>query len=312
MSKENRESPRGRSQLSLYANCNRKWAFKYLKGWKVPEERYSPLHFGSTIHEMQEAFYKAEDNHMLSANRRKDQLLPPMNATDNLVIFRDKVDKTFRKWYDELGQKDIEEKTPMLVEQEMELTLPNGYVMTIRIDRAIQEPDGEIYINDSKTTGWSLDATLEKYMRHDQPKLYTAGFRQNYPELLDDFSGWRTDGIFSKKAPRSPGGYNIKIRRSPSVTFTEAEIDDVLMSYAGIVDDIMGKVPYVGQEPYRSLFPGNYGHCDAFNRRCEYSQICPFIDTQDEPPADLEIDPWLAAGTVLDSFKEQETSHENE
>lgn len=303
MSKENRESPRGRSQLSLYANCNRKWAFKYLKGWKVPEERYSPLHFGSTIHEMQEAFYSGADGPLRSAFARMDELLPTKNATENLLNFRDKVDKTFRKWYSELGQKDIEAHEVFWVERELPLTLPNGYEMTVRLDRAIREADS-FYINDSKTTGWSLDGTLANYMLHDQPRLYIAAVRQNFPEMLDDFVGWRTDGIFCKRAPRSPGGYNIKIRRSPSVSFTDLQIQDVLMSYAGLVDDIKGKVPYVDKEPYASLFPANYGHCQAYNRNCEYIDICPFVDTQDEPPANLEIDPWLAAGTVLDSFKE--------
>lgn len=302
---EMRESPRGRSQLSLYSSCNRKWAIKYVKGWRTPQEKYSPLHFGSVIHEMQEAFYKAKSAHLGHALARLNALCPPQGATENMKTFRDKVDKTFRKWYDELGQYDLVERKILSIEEELPLTLPNGYEMTVRLDRAMEEAsDGEIFVDDTKTTGWSLDGAISQYMMHDQPRLYILAVRQNKPEWLEKFSGWRTTGIYCKKAPRSPGGYNIKIRRSPPVMFTEDQLNDTMMSYAGLVDDIKGKIPYVGTEPMASLFPANYGHCDAYNRVCEYMDVCPIIDKQDEPPANLEIDPWLAAGTVLDSFKE--------
>ena len=302
-----RESPAGRSQLSLYSSCNRKWAIKYVKGFKVPTDLHGPLHFGSVIHEVQAVLYGTR-----SLEASKDKLIEmcPVPASDALAYedrmeFRKKVEMAFDKWYKVLGENDLKNMSILFVEKEIPLTLPNGFKMTVRVDRILRDPEtGETFINDTKTTGWSLEGTLEKYLRHDQPRLYIAAVRENYPELVDSLSGWRTDVLYCKKAPRSPGGYNTRAVRSSIVSFTDEEIQDTLMSYAGIVDDIAGKLKYVNEEPFSSLFPANYGHCDAFNRRCEYSDICIQAGHIEEPPANLEIDPWLAEGTVLDLFKE--------
>lgn len=304
---EMRESPAGRSQLSLYQSCNRKWAIKYTKGWKVPTELYSPLHFGSVIHEVQAVFYEEKSYEKAKAKIKELCILPKEDALayEDRKDFRNKVDTAFEKWYTTLGCNDLEYMEILFVEEEMPLILPNGYRMTIRVDRVLRDIEtGEIFINDTKSTGWSLEGTLEKYLRHDQPRLYIAAFRQNYPELADALSGWRTDVLFCKKAARQPSGFSTRVVRSTIVSFTNEEIEDTLLSYAGVTDDIAGKIPFLGKEPLASLFPGNYANCDAFNRRCEYAAVCAGVDRISEPPANLEIDPWLAEKTVLNLFKE--------
>ena len=87
--------------LSLYSSCNRKWAIKYVKGWKPREESYGALNFGSVIHEAQASFY---------ANRSKEaglemikRLCPPLSDGninyEKQKEFRKKVDLSFEKWY---------------------------------------------------------------------------------------------------------------------------------------------------------------------------------------------------------------------
>jgi hypothetical protein len=291
--------------LSLYSACNRRWAFKYLKGFMVPTDNYSPLHFGSVIHEVQEAFYRNPETPMKAARKRLDELCPPIDSSENMENFRDKVDKTLKVWYDTVGQEDIEKRNILAIEEEMPLTLPNGYKMTVRVDRVLQnKDDGEVFVDDTKTTGWSLDCALRQYMMLEQPRLYIQAIRQNKPEWLEAFSGWRTTGVYAKKAVRSPGGYSIKVRRSPPVMFTEDQLTDVLVSYAGIVDDIQSKLSYLKDDSTASLFPANFGNCNAYNRVCPYYDFCANIDRIEVPPANLEVDPWLASGKVLDSFKE--------
>lgn len=293
--------------LSLYSSCNRKWAFKYVKGWKVPSQEHGALHFGSVIHEAQAAMYATRSKQAALDMIVKMCPIPDSAAYkyEDCVKFRNKVDRSFEKWYTDLGENDLLNNSILAVEQELPLTLPNGYKMSVRVDRILRDPEAdEIFINDTKTTGWSLEKTLEKYLRHDQPRLYIAAVRENFPEWSAPLSGWRTDVVYAKAAPRSPGGFSLRTQRSDIVSFSDAEIDDCLLSYAGVVDDIASKLRYVNEEPLRSLFPANYGHCDAYNRLCEDKDVCPYIDSQEEPPANLELDPWLEAGTVLDSFKE--------
>jgi len=304
---EMRESPAGRSQLSLYRNCNRKWAFKYIKGWKKPAALYSPLHFGSVIHEAQAAMYLTRSK-QAALDLIKDMC--PVPQADALAYedrrnFRNKVDISFEKWYTVLGENDLQNMSILFVEKEVPLTLPNGFKMTVRVDRILRDPEtNETFINDTKTTGWSIEGTLEKYLRHDQPRLYIAAVRENFPELVDSLSGWRTDVLFSRRAPRQPSGFNTDAIRSDIVSFTDEEIQDCLLSYAGVADDIASKLDHLGKEPLASLFPANYDRCDDYNKQCEYCPGCVDIDRQAEPPANLELDPWLERGTVLNLFKE--------
>lgn len=290
--------------LSLYSACNRKWAFKYLRGWKVPGDLYGPLAYGHAIHEAQAAMYATRS--VKAAHDMINKLAPWKDHKDEMKrLFRKKLDIGFEKWYTEIGENDLKNLSIILVEKELPLRLPNGYTMTVRVDRILRDPsNNEIFINDTKTTGWSFDGTQSKYMIHDQPRLYIAAVRQNYPEWTEALTGWRTDLIYIKRASRSPGGFSCRVGRSDVISFTDAEIEDTLISYAGLTDDIAGKLQATETEPLASLFPANYGNCDAYNRICEYHSICPMIDRQEEPPADLELDSWLADGIVLNSFKE--------
>jgi len=301
---EMRESPGGRSQISLYQQCPRKWAFKYVKGWKVPQENFSALHFGSTIHEMQAILYDSKS--LVDVYDYIESSAPlTKSSTDLVKEFRKKVDLAFRMWYTELGQNDLENMEILEVEKELVLTLPNGFKMTVRLDRLLRDPEtGEIFINDTKTTGWSYEGTMEKYLRSDQAKLYILAVRENFPQYIEDLSGWRTDVVYIRKAPRSPDGYSRKCGRSVITSFSEQELTDVLQTYAGVTDIIASSLVYKTQEPLSSLFPGNYERCYDFNRLCEYSAVCPYIDTQEEHPADLMLDPWLAKKTVLNLYEE--------
>lgn len=310
--KEMRESPRGRSQLSLMRSCPRKWALKYYKGFKS-KELINHLTHGSAVHEAQEAFYKTlhqgTEKAVEAMYERLNQFIKEQDPQGKHSEFyteqKDRAEKSLQIWVDKIGKFEYDIVEVVAIEEEKELTLLNGYKMTVRFDRILRDKEtGRIFINDTKTTGSSLEKTIQNYMFHDQPMLYEIAFRQNYPELVDDFEGWRTDCIYSRKTKR---GYSLDARRSEVTLNLPNKLKDTLVSYTALVEDIKDRLGAVKEDgvPLQAAFPANFDACLNYGRLCDYHSFCHDIDTTYVPPGNFEIDPWVAKGTVLDSFKEE-------
>ena len=294
---EMRESPRGRSQLNLFKQCQKRWAFKYLKGF-TPVGSQDPLILGSAIHEAQALFYQGESIILVLQFLQEFLRTSPHLQRKALTMLT--------AWHQELGIYDREHCTPLAVEVQAPLVLPNGYTMTVRWDRVLLDnTSGEIFIADTKTTGGSLEKTLRNYNYSDQPKLYIASVLQNNPEWIKQFRGWRTDVIYGyeSKAKKTLGDIFTDVRRSEIVMFTPEEIEDTLIGYASLTDDIAYKLNQVKEGgEIRANFFNSADFCLSFGRVCPYHAICHQIDDIDEPPANMTLDPWLAEGTVLEAF----------
>ncbi len=299
--KENRESPAGNSQLKLFQLCRRKWAFKYLLGFK-PQEQTSALDLGSAIHEAQELFYKGASFTETIAKGR-DILLAHGYEKDSDEMKRMKVSLTV--WCQQYGTEDRKLGSVKEVEKEYKLELPNGYIMTIRVDSLMETPDG-IWIRDTKTTKKGASAALRQYMYSPQPVLYYAALRQNLPPSdRERLLGWRTDVISSKVLV---AGAKAEAIRSPLIQPSEQRIADVLLGYADLTDQIADSLDRYeeGVEDLRSIFPVNYSGCLDYFRECGYYTLCPhfkdYFDGKKEPPSNITIDPWLDERTVLKTF----------
>ena len=101
------------------------------------------------------------------------------------------------------------------------------------------------------------------------------------------------------------GNINTEVIRSEIVTFTDEEIEDALIGYATLVDDLAYKLMNVqnGESISSNFIPSNDA-CLDYGRLCPYYHVCHQIDKLDVPPANMEVDPWVAEGKVLDTFKE--------
>lgn len=299
---EMRESASGRSMLSLYQACPRKWSWNYIKGFK-PKNTAGHFTFGSAIHEAQEVFYKNNFNYQMMLARAEEFLL----EHDPLLI--PKALLALDVWYSKVGVHDMSNVEVLAVEEECFLTLPNGFKMTCRLDRLLRYKDtGEVFIDDTKTTGWSLEGTLRNYTYHDQPKLYFLAARETFPELMKDCRGWKTDGIYIKEKVskgEKTGTYYTDAVRSETVTFRESDLEDVKNSYASYVDDMAFRLASVEEEkePISVNFPKCGEHCLAYNKPCDYYSICHKVDSIDGVPANFKLDDWVAEGTVLNNFR---------
>lgn len=297
-----RESPRGRSMLALYQDCPRKWAWKYLKGYKLLDEK-DHFTFGSAVHESQAEYYLNDFDYYIMLKKAEAFLLEKER-----IDMLPKVRASLMLWYDLIGEADEKLVTVLECEAEDNLILQNGFDMTMRRDRVLQyTATEEIFINDTKTTQWSLAGTLKNYMYSDQPQLYIASALQNKPEWTPKLSGWRTDCIYLPKGacPKNDWGATKNAVRSDISTFTQSRIEGTMKSYAVQTSDMGYKVQCVleDDDPISSHFPMCNGNCLAYHSVCEYYNFCHEIDTIAMPPAQFGIDDWLESGAVLDGFK---------
>lgn len=296
-----RESPRGNSQISLYMKCPREWAWKYLRGWKSTRFEEA-LTFGSCIHEAQEVFYKTWD--FPAMMRRANQFCRSANIPEDRVAgFRKKVYHTLVHWYEEMGQYEKDEVEVLAVEREVNLTLPNGYVMSMRWDRLLRfVRSREVFIADTKTTGWSYGNTITNYMDSAQPMLYILSVEENEPDLFKELSGWRTDCLYVKELKTK---INHQFGRSEVVRPSKAILEDIRNSYASVTTDIKFAIDMVEQDdvPPSIAFPCNRGVCHAYNKTCPFLPFCHEIDKDIDPKEGFELDKWLESRVVLDTYK---------
>lgn len=303
---EMRESPAGRSVMSLYQECPRKWYFRYVMGWR-PIAITDPLALGSAVHEGQEVFYKNDFNYKMAIDRALEVI------RDLNPLLRDKVASAMHIWNGFIGRFERQNVEVVMVEEPVIIKLPNGFNMTGRLDRLLKDKETDrLFIDDTKTTGWDLTKTLRNYTYHDQPKLYYAGFKDTFPELIDNCDGWRTDGVqvkekFSKGV--GIGEFYGNAERSPIVTFLDGQIEDIKQSYASYIDDMAYKLALVekGGEAPSIAFPACGGHCLAYNKVCEYYNYCHKVNSNPSMPHNYSKDPWVDDGTVLNQFRELES-----
>lgn len=299
---EMRESPAGNSQISLYMQCPRKWAWKYYKGWKSIAFSEA-LTFGSCIHEAQAVYYTTWSFRAMMA-RANEFIRETEIPEDKLEKFREKVLFTLKTWFEEWGQYEQDEVEAVAVEKEVYITLPNGYRMSVRWDRLLRSKSvGDFFISDTKTTGWSYENTIANYMDSAQPMLYILSVEENEPEIAAKLRGWRTDCLYVKQLKTK---INHTFGRSEVVKPAKAILEDTRNSFASITTSI--KYAIDGHEKYNEplsvSFPCNRGACHAYNKTCPFLGFCHMIDHDIKVKEGFELDPWLKERKVLDTYSE--------
>lgn len=292
---EVRESPRGRSMLNLFRQCEKRWAFKYLKGFS-PISTSDPLVLGSAIHEAQALFYNGASFTQATKFLKKYLILSPHLKLKALAMFVE--------WYTVLGRKDIEERIVLAVETEAPVLLPNGFKMSVRWDRIfLEKSDGEIFISDTKTTSGGVKQVMQSYNYSDQPKLYIISVQQAKEEWSKQLKGWRTDAIYGREL--KSGKINTEVVRSELVNFSKGELEDTLISYASLTDDIAYKLEAVESgDQIRQHFSNTSDFCYSYGRVCPFRAICHQIDSIKNPPANMTIDNWVEKGIIKKAFKD--------
>lgn len=308
MSEEMRESPSGMSMYGLYQTCPRKWALKYQLGFQRSGEKTVPLAHGSAIHEGKKEFYKSWSIDK-AVKKAKEVAGGLIEAFDDLAIENERIDKLFEVWYDTYGKEEQSKYDIISNETTGKVQLPNGAEITVRLDQVLRQKDtGHIYIFDTKTTGWSLEGTINEYNYKAQPLLYIASVYQGTPEWLGDFRGWITDVIYQRVNYRKDGSLSsitTKCQRSPAIMYTEDQCLSFLESLTTITSDVAWAYRnFEKGAPLNACFPTNRMACRNFNTTCQFWSICfDNFTVNSEPPLPFVRDTWYTDNVIKNVIK---------
>jgi hypothetical protein len=270
-----RESWGGFHFYNLYHNCKRKFFIKYVLGI---ENRYTSqaLIGGGAFHAGKAEWYRTAD-HGLSM----EVCRAGIEAAKDEFETEEEYDRTIDRfpamldsWIMTHGVNDLERYTPLAIEKEIVLPVPNteGFYVTMRADAVLQDNRyKQIYIMETKTTQFSKLIQEKGVYYGDQALMYIWGWLETAGKLVD---GVIPDITYWNKKSHDVG--KIEHWRGDIVTRNRSEIEDFLLGVAGTLNEISQKVRAYEEKGYPEeiLFPRNTDRCMDFFRPCEFADIC--------------------------------------
>lgn len=290
----NREGLGGGSFYGLFSACPRKWAIKYILGFK--EKALSrALIYGSAIHEGMEVFYQTYnkksmiDRTLEYLHQHSSNYINPSDYTKDLL----KVEDSLEYWYDKYGQFDLEKYELLGNETKIPLTLENGLIFNLRPDRIMRERStGFVYVFDTKTSGVSIPFTVRRIANSDQPQGYLAGVKPLYPT---EFRGWITDIIIATR------GLKYDAFRPVPLEYDEYALKLWEYSLMSQIEDLTGRYMLLKDGgSIEFLFPYRKSACSVY--ACPYQDICNKNLSLESNPEDygFDKDEWLEDSKVAD------------
>lgn len=268
-----KESHAGFHYANLFQCCQRKWYFRYLKGWR-PKIIGKPLVLGSAFHEGKAEWYKGK-----SAKVCKETALEVLEESKKELDHEDYLDIEFRVpilldyWIDQFGKLDRREYKVLAVEKELRVPiLETGFYMTLRPDTVLQAKSEKsmVIIMETKTSGFSHRITGEAVYYGDQATTYSWGVRKVMG--VEPFAV-QPDIAYWNKVTKDVN--NIKMIRPAMVYRDEATCRRYEMGIAQVFNEMSQKAEAYknGANPW-ILFPRNSHYCLSFSTPCEFAEIC--------------------------------------
>ena len=270
---QKRESPCGFHFWALYQKCPWKFYLKYGKGW-LPNEKASYFIYGGVFHDTIELAYQGKSLEFCKCYgtekiKKSRNFYGKREDLFEYDILR--FQKAFPQWYNTWLKKDLEKYNLFSLEDGFNLTLTNGYVITIRFDRVFEEKDtGNIIIVDTKTGKGTMNSVYKTMESGGQGITYTMAFVKKYPELTSKLKGVVVDLISTRDLVK---GLTIDIERSGPIVYSSDQLLEHEMNVIGILSEISQKMKAYedGYDP-SFLFSRNGDACTFLG--CEYENIC--------------------------------------
>lgn len=282
-----REGLGGGHFYDTFRSCPRKWFLKYVLGLK--ERTFAKaLNYGSAVHEAFSEFYKDwnKDTLIDVTLQRIDESRDKYYKLIDYQNDRNRAVDSLTAWYSRFGVSDKETFDVVENEEEHVSTLSNGVEFRIRPDRIMREKKtGNVYIFDTKTTGVGLDKMFNKTAFSDQPTMYSKVMK---PKFGDNFSGWITDCLYSRRSVH-------QCERSTPVIIDEDRTLTWELGFMSDIEDLTNRYELYkeGKLPSSYLFPARKGACSVWG--CPYSSVCHVALNEGINPSDygFDKDEWL-------------------
>lgn len=287
---ERRESSSGFHFYNLYLDCPRKWYLKYVNGLK-PLVTSPPLLFGNAFHEAKALYWGKNFNAdgMIKEfdkilGELKDQYEDVEKYKDDLSRGHRMIDNWLFTWHDE----NQERYKVLEVEKEYSILIgPDGnFIFTVRPDVILKDKKfGKNIIEDTKSTGWSLDMTFKTNELGDQLTSYIWALNKVHPEWKIETA--RIDCSYAR-------GKKVESQRGLEVYRSKQDLATFELSLYGLILEVSQKYKSLSKYPWPLLFPRNGGQCYKYNKPCEYAKICRMNIPIGTVPPGFKLDSWAS------------------
>ena len=296
-----RESPSGFSFYMTFADCNRKGYLKYINGLR-PLIKSPPLIFGSAFHDAKKLYWEGPFNADGMIKEFDDSLLSMKDEYEDVEKYEDDLKRGHRmidNWLFEWHDENQDRYVPLAVEQQYDIMIgPNkNFLFTIRPDVVLKDKRFQKnLIEDTKSTGWSLDMVFKTNALNDQLTSYIWGVNKVHPEWRIETA--RIDCSYAR-------GKKVESQRGLEVYRSKSDLTIFEMGLYGLILEVSQKYKSLTKYPWPILFPRNGGQCFKYNKPCEYAKICRMNIPIGTVPPGFKLDPW--ASLEEDMKKAQES-----
>lgn len=299
---DQRESFLGGHFISEYTDCPWKFFFKYVLGWSNIQNQ---VYFTRG-----QALHIAIESYLTKALTYNEALYFPRYYIMDKSIFNspqesdqelDLVTAMMKAWLENYGESDPENYIEVEHEIEHTIHLSNGFPITVRMDRVVEEKSTKnLLIFDTKTTSQTMERMLQSFRLGTQGQTYMYAFKEIFKK---EPAGIILDVIRGRTLMAGP---TVEVYRPPLITYDRYKLIQWEMNMIGILSEMTQKVKTYYENPDMAefLFYRNPGKCAVFG--CPYSDLCLrnvveyTINNPHNPPVGFINDPWVEEHNLKD------------
>lgn len=174
-------------------------------------------------------------------------------------------------WIAEYGMSDLKNLSIIDVEKDIKIPFPGrpNWRFTMRLDMIAEDHFQNLLIYETKTSSWSATSTLIGVQNGDQATAYWGGaekhYRRRVTAVVPDIT------FFSQSTKNASSVKNIRgdyVYREPE------HIAFFYRSMTQVASEISQKMAAVHKGADPAIFPRHDYYCQAYNRKCEFADIC--------------------------------------
>ncbi len=281
------ESEAGYHYYTKYLSCPRSWYIKYVLGL-LPDKTPRALPFGGAVHHALGEFCNSKHSSKELLLRAFDQYM--LDSRDEYASTDEYLDDLKQRgplllggWYDSLGVDFHQHYRVLESEQQWEVPLYSGDIITVRVDQIVHQlATGFNFILETKTSSWSQVGAAEGVIEADQATTYLLAAERVRPNL-------RIQGVIPQILYNR--GSVVKCNWFEVIYRSQEELRDWEDQLVGLIQEVSAKRAAVGKVPLGQLFPRFPAGC-SYAHKCSYPHVCR------QPPTD---------GTVPRGYRKDES-----
>ena len=258
---------------NLFQCCERKAYIRFGPPRLEPLFVARPLLLGGAFHAGKALFYTSgSEKNALKLVR--DELMLRKAEFENkseYLIALDRAPAMLSSWIAEYGKDDLKNLNIIDVEKAVRVPFPGrpNWHFTMRLDMIAEDRFDNLLIYETKTSSWSIKSTLINIQYGDQVTGYWWGAERQYKRKV---TAVVPDITFFSESTENTAA--IKNYRADFVYREPEDIKFFARSFSQKASEITQKMKavYSGHDP--AIFSRNGYYCNAYNRPCEYAEIC--------------------------------------